>query len=314
MKSSLSKIVRNFLDDAKDSYTGPKVYPRRRKIDPSPSRLCRSKKTTAKKRKENYPPIYEKNLKSPLLYKTSSHAKAPGSILREVRNSLKKTYGEEEFDDQVKIVDHKIQGPKSARRSVSYNSNHNLSRRSLSPEPDFGGIDNYMTKAPPVSQQRFRPPRGAQGSGVLGKPRSPTPSFPSKGSGPLPSSRAAKPQNYSKKLKTLFSRTVNKMPKNLKKGVVRSHQEMMNITEDCKVEDFQFMELLGKGAYANTYRGVEKKSGAEVAVKIYNYGAMGQLRNSILSEIEVLGKTEHRSIVKLYKTYEQANRFILIME
>lgn len=93
-----------------------------------------------------------------------------------------------------------------------------------------------------------------------------------------------------------------------------TNHQIDELFSDSTYDEFKIENVLGKGAYATTYRGTHLPSEIPVAIKIYNSKSTGKLRNSILMEIDVLGRLDHVNIVKLYTAFEENQKFILIME
>ena len=63
--------------------------------------------------------------------------------------------------------------------------------------------------------------------------------------------------------------------------------------------------MLGRGSFAVVWRGRHATTGAVVAVKEINTGALNaKLRQSLECEVSILQRVEHRNIVRLHETLE----------
>lgn len=93
-----------------------------------------------------------------------------------------------------------------------------------------------------------------------------------------------------------------------------SRGEIDSVFGDSCYSDYKKETILGKGAYATTFRGLHIPSGTPVAIKIYNHKSNSKLRDCILMEIQVLRAIEHPHVVKLYQAFEEKGKFVLILE
>ena len=74
---------------------------------------------------------------------------------------------------------------------------------------------------------------------------------------------------------------------------------------------------LGKGGYGTVYKGINKKTGEARAIKKLpkkNFDFDTDDYDRFLREIEILKKTDHPNIIKLYELYESKNSIYLVME
>jgi serine/threonine protein kinase len=76
------------------------------------------------------------------------------------------------------------------------------------------------------------------------------------------------------------------------------------------------LKQIGEGSYAKVFQAVDTQLKAKVAVKIFDKRqAVDKFkRNLIQKELDLLVKTEHPSIVEIYKVVEDRIRIYLIME
>jgi calcium-dependent protein kinase len=89
----------------------------------------------------------------------------------------------------------------------------------------------------------------------------------------------------------------------------------MEILNQGKISDFFHFdeELLGEGIN-KVLRGINIKSGEEVAIKIINTKEMGPVDQQYLfKEIEILTEVSHPNIVRLIEVFEDDN-FYLVFE
>ena len=78
-------------------------------------------------------------------------------------------------------------------------------------------------------------------------------------------------------------------------------------------ENYEVVKKLGKGGYGKVYEVKQKKTGAIKACKQLSKMDIENLEK-FKREIELLKKTDHPNIIKLYEIYESNNNFYLIMD
>lgn len=87
---------------------------------------------------------------------------------------------------------------------------------------------------------------------------------------------------------------------------------------DKRIDKYQFnlRRLLGQGSYASVYFGKVINSSQEVAVKVIDKRIFTSSYNlrSIQSEIDIMKKMRHASIVQLHDVYQTANNMYIITE
>ncbi|XP_033632007.1 serine/threonine-protein kinase PLK4-like [Asterias rubens] len=82
------------------------------------------------------------------------------------------------------------------------------------------------------------------------------------------------------------------------------------------IEDYQVLDLLGKGGFACVYRARAINTGQEVAIKMIDKkmmqaaGMVGRVRN----EVEIQCQLKHPSILELYSYFEDNNYVYLVLE
>ena len=88
-------------------------------------------------------------------------------------------------------------------------------------------------------------------------------------------------------------------------------------TSDKAILDYYEVEKkpLGKGGYGTVYKGINKKTGEARAIKkLPKNGFDKDDYDRFLREIELLKKTDHPNIIKLYELYESKHSIYLVME
>lgn len=78
--------------------------------------------------------------------------------------------------------------------------------------------------------------------------------------------------------------------------------------------DYQIdRKYIGKGSFAKVYRGINKKTELEVAIKKILFGELpDKIKSRTMIEIEILKSLEHKNIIKLYDhVFEKDNLFII---
>ncbi|XP_061163972.1 serine/threonine-protein kinase PLK4-like [Saccostrea echinata] len=82
------------------------------------------------------------------------------------------------------------------------------------------------------------------------------------------------------------------------------------------IDDYQVLNLLGKGGFACVYRARSNKTGMEVAIKMIDkklmkaHGMVARVRK----EVEIHSRLKHPSILELYNYFEDSNYVYLVLE
>jgi predicted Ser/Thr protein kinase len=84
-------------------------------------------------------------------------------------------------------------------------------------------------------------------------------------------------------------------------------------TENWKLDDFQTVNFIGKGAYGDVYMVKEKKNGFVCVLKYIDKSKVKN-RSSLLREIEIHKGLCHPNIVKMFGYFEDFNRIYILME
>nr|DBA28940.1 TPA: hypothetical protein GDO54_009222 [Pyxicephalus adspersus] len=82
------------------------------------------------------------------------------------------------------------------------------------------------------------------------------------------------------------------------------------------IEDFNVLNLLGKGSFACVYRAQSIHTGIEVAIKMIDKKAMQRVGmvQRVRNEVEIHCQLKHPSILELYNYFEDSNYVYLILE
>ncbi|EDV21411.1 uncharacterized protein TRIADDRAFT_30306, partial [Trichoplax adhaerens] len=82
------------------------------------------------------------------------------------------------------------------------------------------------------------------------------------------------------------------------------------------LQDYQVLELLGKGGFGCVYKGKSKVTGQLVAVKMIDKQKAidADMIARVVKEVEIHCQLKHPSIVELYNYFEDSNYVYLIME
>ncbi|KAH7416127.1 hypothetical protein KP509_14G076800 [Ceratopteris richardii] len=81
------------------------------------------------------------------------------------------------------------------------------------------------------------------------------------------------------------------------------------------VGDYVLTQELGTGSFAVVWKGKHRHTGAEVAIKEIAADKLNRkLCENLMSEINILKKTNHPNIIRLHETISQSNRIYLVLE
>jgi serine/threonine-protein kinase OSR1/STK39 len=81
----------------------------------------------------------------------------------------------------------------------------------------------------------------------------------------------------------------------------------------AQITDYIIHEQIGTGAYSNVFRAVEKKLGAEVALKIMDMEDQNSDYEQIYNEVHMLATIHHPHIVKCYVSFCDEGKCYLVM-
>lgn len=87
-------------------------------------------------------------------------------------------------------------------------------------------------------------------------------------------------------------------------------------TSGENIEDYQVLNLLGKGGFACVYRARSNKTGQEVAIKMIDKKLMkaAGMVARVKKEVEIHSRLKHPSILELYNYFEDTNYVYLVLE
>ncbi|XP_012940438.1 serine/threonine-protein kinase PLK4 isoform X2 [Aplysia californica] len=91
----------------------------------------------------------------------------------------------------------------------------------------------------------------------------------------------------------------------------------INTEKDSKtLDDYQVLNLLGKGAFACVYRARSSRTGMEVAIKMIDKKMMkaAGMNARVKKEVEIHSRLKHPSVLELYNFFEDANYVYLVIE
>ncbi|XP_055322215.1 serine/threonine-protein kinase PLK4 [Sitodiplosis mosellana] len=90
----------------------------------------------------------------------------------------------------------------------------------------------------------------------------------------------------------------------------------ISLTIGEKIEDYEILDLLGKGGFACVYRAKCLKSGFEVALKMIDKKMMQSsgMVGRVKQEVAIHSKLKHPSILELYTFFEDINYVYLVLE
>uniref|UniRef100_A0A2C9JP73 Serine/threonine-protein kinase PLK4 n=1 Tax=Biomphalaria glabrata TaxID=6526 RepID=A0A2C9JP73_BIOGL len=81
-------------------------------------------------------------------------------------------------------------------------------------------------------------------------------------------------------------------------------------------QDYQVLNLLGTGGFANVYRARSNLTGKEVAIKMIDKKRMkaSGMSGRVKKEVEIHSRLKHPSVLELYNFFEDANYVYLVLE
>ena len=82
------------------------------------------------------------------------------------------------------------------------------------------------------------------------------------------------------------------------------------------LEYYEFVELIGKGAFGQVTLGIHKLTGRYVAVKAINKSYMQDTysKQKVMQEVYILKKIRHSNIIRLFEVFQSPKHFLLVME
>ncbi|XP_047370317.1 serine/threonine-protein kinase PLK4 [Vespa velutina] len=83
-----------------------------------------------------------------------------------------------------------------------------------------------------------------------------------------------------------------------------------------QIEDYEVLNLLGKGGFASVYRAKCLRNGMEVAIKMIDKNSMqaAGMSNRVSQEVEIHSRLKHPAILEVYTFFENNNYVYMILE
>ncbi|XP_054269227.1 serine/threonine-protein kinase PLK4-like [Macrosteles quadrilineatus] len=83
-----------------------------------------------------------------------------------------------------------------------------------------------------------------------------------------------------------------------------------------RIEDYDVLDLLGKGGFASVYRARCRKTFMEVAIKMIDKNLMFQkkMEKRVVEEVKIHSQLKHPSVLELYTRFEDKNYVYLVLE
>jgi len=79
------------------------------------------------------------------------------------------------------------------------------------------------------------------------------------------------------------------------------------------IDEYEIGETLGTGHFSKVKLGINRKTGEKVAIKIINKPTGSKIA-MLKTEVDIMTKTEHPNVVKLFKVHETTTVLYLVME
>jgi calcium/calmodulin-dependent protein kinase I len=86
------------------------------------------------------------------------------------------------------------------------------------------------------------------------------------------------------------------------------------LTKDHVDKHYELKQELGSGNFSIVRKGVNRLTGEEVAVKIIEKKRVGQKKEMIQTELDILQKVKHPNVVELKEMFETPTHIYLVME
>lgn len=99
--------------------------------------------------------------------------------------------------------------------------------------------------------------------------------------------------------------------------ITHSARVVLDYTEMSKtVGDYQLKEKIGKGSYADVYKGTHKVTGVKYAIKAISKDILSEpkLLAGLESEIKIMREFSHENIVGLHEYFSSEKNFYLVLE
>eukprot|EP00296_Roombia_truncata_P000103 JP435763.1.p1 GENE.JP435763.1~~JP435763.1.p1 ORF type:complete len:340 (+),score=101.43 JP435763.1:1-1020(+) len=77
---------------------------------------------------------------------------------------------------------------------------------------------------------------------------------------------------------------------------------------------YDIKEVLGSGTFATVKKGIHKKTGENVAIKIIDKANLGDMEESLKTEVDVMKSVSHPNIICLKDIFETSDKLYLVLE
>lgn len=80
-------------------------------------------------------------------------------------------------------------------------------------------------------------------------------------------------------------------------------------------DDYEMIELVGKGKFSNVYRSIHKRTKTPVAIKVIEKDKLNEVESSYLNtELAIIKVIDHPLIVELIDVYEDTSKIYIVTE
>ena len=96
------------------------------------------------------------------------------------------------------------------------------------------------------------------------------------------------------------------------KSYYRKYRQIPPTSQDF----YEFVELIGKGAFGQVTLAIHKLTGRHVAIKAINKSYMQDVysKQKVMQEVYILKKIRHSNIIRLFEVFQSPKHFLLVME
>lgn len=125
---------------------------------------------------------------------------------------------------------------------------------------------------------------------------------------------SSSPKKFKKHFRAMTSRWVSDEVRTRRRG---SHVKAEYLAEGQLRDDYQPMELLGRGSFSRVMRVVHRQTGIQRAAKVIlkNEQQLSAVKDAALNaEIEVLSRIKHPNVLRIYEVYESRAEVCLVLE
>lgn len=107
------------------------------------------------------------------------------------------------------------------------------------------------------------------------------------------------------------SRIISKLTKKVKMSFMR-----IGVPPETQVDFYKIGKVMGKGAFGKVNLAIHRLSGKFVALKSINKQFMNEesSKRKVMQEFNILRRTRHKNIVRLYESFETPQHIVFVME